>query len=62
MDAVVALAREHKATLACANDPDADRLAVAVRTESGDYQMLTGDMVGVLLGNFCWERSTISCQ
>lgn len=52
MDAVIALAQTQKATLACANDPDADRLAVAVRTQSGDYQMLTGDMLGVLLASY----------
>lgn len=52
MDAVIALATEHEATLACANDPDADRLAVAVRTQSGDYHMLTGDMIGVLLADY----------
>lgn len=52
MDAVIALATEHQATLACANDPDADRLAVAVRTEAGDYQMLSGDMIGVLLADY----------
>ena len=52
MDAVIALAAEHQATLACANDPDADRLAVAVRTAAGDYQMLTGDMIGVLLADY----------
>ena len=51
MDAVIALAREHDAELACANDPDADRFAVAVRTPDGDYQPLTGDQVGVLLGD-----------
>ena len=56
MDAVQALAAEHQATLACANDPDADRLAVAVRTPSGDYQMLTGDMLGVLLGNYLLQQ------
>ena len=33
-----------------ANDPDADRLAVAVRNGDG-YQMLTGDQVGLLLAN-----------
>ena len=52
MNAVIALAQTQKATLACANDPDADRLAVAVRTQSGDYQMLTGDMLGVLLASY----------
>ena len=52
MDAVIALAREQGATLACANDPDADRLAVAARNRDGDYEMLTGDQVGVLLGSY----------
>ncbi len=52
MDAVLALAESRQATLACANDPDADRLAVAVRDEQGAYQQLTGDMVGALLGDY----------
>ncbi|MCG9730154.1 phospho-sugar mutase [Shewanella sp. Isolate13] len=52
MDMVVAEAKKHNAMLACANDPDADRFAVAVRTASGDYQMLTGDQVGVLFGHY----------
>lgn len=34
--------------LILANDPDADRLAVGVKTDTG-YQMLTGDEVGLLL-------------
>lgn len=57
MDAVIALASEHKATLACANDPDADRLAVAVRTETGEYEMLTGDMIGVLLADYLLQMN-----
>ena len=57
MDLVLALAGEHNATLACANDPDADRLAVAVRLESGDYRMLTGDMVGVLLADYLLQQN-----
>lgn len=52
MDMVIAEAEKHGAMLACANDPDADRFAVAVRTGSGDYQMLTGDQVGVLFGHY----------
>ena len=56
MDAVQALAAQQQATLACANDPDADRLAVAVRTASGDYQMLTGDMLGALLANYLLQQ------
>ena len=56
MDAVIDLARERDALLALANDPDADRLAVAARTGSGDYRMLSGDQVGVLLGHYLLER------
>ena len=52
MDMVIAEAKKHNATLACANDPDADRFAVAVRTDDGEYKMLTGDQVGVLLGHY----------
>ncbi|MDT3322190.1 phospho-sugar mutase [Shewanella sp. SP1S2-4] len=52
MDLVIAEAKKHGAMLACANDPDADRFAVAVRREDGEYQMLTGDQVGVLFGHY----------
>ncbi|QYJ87373.1 phospho-sugar mutase [Shewanella mesophila] len=60
MDLVMAEAHKHSAMLACANDPDADRFAVAVRrtdasadmSPSEAYQMLTGDQVGVLLGHY----------
>lgn len=52
MDMVMALAKQHNAELACANDPDADRFAVAVRRPDGEYQMLTGDQVGVLFGHY----------
>ena len=50
MDAVLELARNKGAHLALANDPDADRLAVAVRRDDGSYQMLSGNEIGVLLG------------
>ncbi|MEM6532022.1 MAG: phospho-sugar mutase [Myxococcota bacterium] len=48
MDAVIALAEETDADLAFANDPDADRLAVAARDGEG-YRMLSGDEIGTLL-------------
>ncbi|OAN11135.1 phosphoglucomutase [Photobacterium jeanii] len=52
MDLVIAEAKKHNALLACANDPDADRFAVAVRDIHGEYRMLTGDQVGILFGNY----------
>ncbi|USD39460.1 phospho-sugar mutase [Ferrimonas sp. SCSIO 43195] len=57
MDRVIEEARAHGATLACANDPDADRFAVAVRRPDGEYQMLTGDQVGVLFGHYLLSRA-----
>lgn len=48
MDLVIAEAKKYGTTLACANDPDADRFAVAVRCENGEYRSLTGDQVGTL--------------
>ena len=48
MDRALALARETAAELVLANDPDADRLAVAVPDGAG-YRMLTGNEIGFLL-------------
>ena len=48
MDRALGLARETGAELVLANDPDADRLAVAVPDGSA-YRMLTGNEIGFLL-------------
>lgn len=56
MDMVMALAKSVDADIACANDPDADRFAVAVKRWDGEYQMLTGDQVGSLLGDYLLEQ------
>ncbi len=52
MDLVLSLARETKADLVIANDPDADRLAIAVPRGDGGYQQLTGNDVGCLLAHY----------
>ncbi len=55
MDLSLALARKTKAQLVLANDPDADRLAVAVpddATGRDGYRQLTGNQVGALLGHY----------
>jgi phosphomannomutase len=50
LELALALAREHDADLVIANDPDADRCAVAVPV-AGAWRMLRGDEVGVLLAD-----------
>jgi phosphomannomutase len=51
MDLAMALAEEVGADVVLANDPDADRCAVAVPGVHG-WRILRGDEVGVLLGDF----------
>ncbi|MGW1028897.1 phospho-sugar mutase [Streptomyces sp. NPDC002577] len=51
MDLSFATAREARPDIVIANDPDADRCAVAVPERGGDgWRMLRGDEVGALLG------------
>ena len=54
IDAALELARVEGADIAVANDPDADRCAVAVPDAAveGGWRMLRGDELGALLGEF----------
>ncbi len=55
MDAALELAEQTDPDLVIANDPDADRCAVAVPGRGG-WRMLRGDEVGALLGSYVLER------
>jgi phosphomannomutase len=59
MDLAFEAAREAGAELVIANDPDADRLAVALPDESaeGGWRRLTGNEVGLLLG---WRAARLA--
>ena len=57
MDLVLALAQEVGADLVLANDPDADRLAVAV-PDGESYRQLTGNEVGCLLADYLLRHGT----
>jgi phosphomannomutase len=58
LDLATALASEVGADIVLANDPDVDRLAVALPTPSG-WRNLTGNQIGVLLADYVlthWNR------
>jgi phosphomannomutase len=57
LDLALAQARRSGADLVLANDPDGDRLAVAVAGPDGGWRTLTGDQVGALLGAYLLDRA-----
>jgi phosphomannomutase len=57
LDLAFALASDYNADLIIANDPDADRVAIALPTPSG-WQRLTGDQVGLILADEIAKTAT----
>lgn len=50
-------AKRYNADLLLATDPDCDRVGIAVKDKSGDYRLLTGNQVGLLLLDYiCAQR------
>ena len=50
-------AKKHNAEILLATDPDCDRVGVAVK-QGNDYQLLTGNEVGILLFDYICRRKT----
>jgi len=59
LDLAITDAQTIGADLVVANDPDADRLAVAIpsATDPGGWRVLSGDELGALLGDFLLSRT-----
>lgn len=51
-DIAVEMAKEVGPDLIFGTDPDCDRIGVIVKEESGEYKVLTGNQVGVLLSDY----------
>lgn len=45
-------AKKYNANLIIATDPDADRMGCAVLTDTGDYELLTGNQMAALMTNY----------
>jgi phosphomannomutase len=59
LDLAISEARRIRADVVIANDPDGDRLAVAVPDieGTGGWRVLTGDQVGALMGAYLLDRT-----
>ena len=52
LDMAIKLGIKEKADVVMATDPDADRFGVAVPDKSGNFVLVTGNQMGVLLGDY----------
>ncbi|HET7540210.1 MAG TPA: phospho-sugar mutase [Polyangiaceae bacterium] len=62
LDLALALAAEKSAELVIANDPDVDRLAIAVPSASGRFRTLTGNQIGLLLADFALSHASLGAR
>ncbi|ORX56625.1 phosphoglucomutase [Piromyces finnis] len=56
LDLSIAKANATGATVILANDPDADRLAIAEKQKDGKWFSFSGNQIGVILGAYTWEK------
>jgi phosphomannomutase len=62
LDLAKKFAEENGCDIILANDPDADRLAVAERERSsGEWTVFTGDQIGSMLGWWIWDKIGKNC-
>ena len=52
LDMAIKLGKKGKADVVMATDPDADRFGIAVPDSSGEYVLVTGNQMGVLLADY----------
>ena len=57
MERAVALAKEVNSTIAIGTDPDCDRMGIAVKNNEGEFVLLNGNQIGVLLMDYILKRN-----
>ena len=60
IDLALEYAKREGADLVIANDPDADRCAIAINDPDHGWRMLRGDEVGAIVGKYLIERDRIN--
>lgn len=56
LNLAIKTANENGSTIILANDPDADRLAVAEKKENGEWKIFNGNEIGSLFGWWLWHN------
>ena len=59
MNLAIKTANENNSTIILANDPDADRLAVAEKQVTGEWKVFNGNEIGALFGWWLWHNFQI---
>ena len=52
----IAQAKELKADIVIATDPDCDRMGVAIRNDQGEYEIVSGNIIGTLMADYRIRR------
>ena len=60
LDLAIEYAKRENADLIIANDPDADRCAIAINDPDHGWRMLRGDEVGAIVGKYLIEKDRIN--
>ena len=60
LDLAIEYAKREAADLIIANDPDADRCAIAINDPDHGWRMLRGDEVGAIIGKYLIEKDRIN--
>ena len=60
LDLAIEYAKREVADLIIANDPDADRCAIAINDPDHGWRMLRGDEVGAIIGKYLIEKDRIN--